>query len=114
MERDRRALHVSQFNAALNRVDEKFVVVQTADALARALDGQPIAFAISNPPFIAMPASDDLDADDCVSLRGLIETRETDHGCQGDLRTFPRCRLGRRRRSRGDERVPRHAHAFPG
>jgi hypothetical protein len=90
VERDRRALHVSQFNAALNRVDEKFVVVQTADALARALDGQPIAFAISNPPFIAMPAWIDLDADDCVSLRGLIETRETDHGCQGDLRTiFP-------------------------
>ena len=90
VEHDRRALHVSQFNAALNRVDEKFVVVQTADALARALDGRPIAFAISNPPFIAMPAWIDLDADDCVSLQGLIETRETDHGCQGDLRTiFP-------------------------
>jgi len=90
VERDRRALHVSQFNAALNGVDEQLVVVPSEDDLAGTLDGQPIAFAITNPPFIAMPAWIDIDPDDCASLRGLMETRDTDHGCRGDLRTiFP-------------------------
>jgi hypothetical protein len=90
LERDRRAMHVSLFNAALNGVDHKLVIVQTDGALARALDGHAIAFAITNPPFIAMPAWIDIDADDCPSLRRLMDIRETDHGCEADLRTiFP-------------------------
>src|SRR6185295_3110752 len=90
VERDRRAVHVSRFNAALNGVDEKIVIVPTDEALAGALDGEAIACAIANPPFIAMPAWIDLDADECASLRGLIDIRETGHGCQGDLRSiFP-------------------------
>jgi hypothetical protein len=90
VERDRRAMHVSLFNAALNGVDHKLVVVPTDDALARALDGEAIALAMTNPPFIAMPEWIDIDADDCPRLRRLMEVREVDHGCQGDLRTiFP-------------------------
>jgi hypothetical protein len=89
-ERDRRAVHVSLFNAALNGVDEKLVVVQSDDELERALDGQAIAFAMTNPPFLAIPAWIDLDAQDCASLRGLLDIRETEHGCEGDLRSvFP-------------------------
>jgi len=89
-ERDRRAIHTSRFNAALNGVGQRFAVVRTEDELRRALDGQPIGFAMSNPPFLAMPAWIDLDAEDCVSLRGLMNVRETDTGCQGDLRSlFP-------------------------
>jgi methylase of polypeptide subunit release factors len=89
-ERDRRAVNVSLFNAALNGVGEKFVVAPIDDALAGALGGQAITFAMTNPPFLAMPAWIDLDAEDCVSLRGLIEIRQTAHGGQGDLRTvFP-------------------------
>src|SRR6185295_8645841 len=90
VECDRRAMNVSLFNAALNGVEDKLAVVPTDAALARALDGDAIAFAMTNPPFIAMPAWIDLDADECASLRGVLEIRETDRGCQGDLRTvFP-------------------------
>jgi methylase of polypeptide subunit release factors len=60
-ERDRRAADVSRFNAVLNGVDEKFLIVHDADGLQRALGGHPISFAMSNPPFIAMPARIDLD-----------------------------------------------------
>jgi hypothetical protein len=94
-ERDRRAVHVSRFNAALNGVDEKLVVVETDEALAGALDGHAITFAMTNPPFIAMPAWIDLDEEDCAPLRGLIDIRETAHGCQGDLRAlFPEAGWG--------------------
>jgi len=95
VEHDRRAQHVSLFNAALNGVDEKLVVVQTDDELGRALDGRAIAFAMTNPPFLAMPEWIDIDADDCASLRGLLDIRETDRACHGDLRTvFPRSGWG--------------------
>ena len=90
VERDRRAMHVSLFNAALNGVDHKLVIVPTHDALARALDGEAIAFAMTNPPFLAMPEWIDIDADDCPRLRRLMDIRATDPGCQGDLRSiFP-------------------------
>jgi len=94
-ERDRRAVHVSRFNAALNGVDERLVVVESGEALAGALDGHAIAFAMSNPPFIAMPAWIDLDEEECASLRGLIDIRDTAHGCQGDLQAlFPEAGWG--------------------
>jgi predicted RNA methylase len=89
-ERDRRAMHVSLFNAALNGVEDKLVVVNDDDGLRRALDEHPISFAMTNPPFIAMPAWIDIDVEDRPSLSGLMDIRETEHGCQGDLRTaFP-------------------------
>ena len=81
VERDRRAMHVSLFNAALNGVDEKLAILPTDDALARALDGDVIALAISNPPFLAMPAWIEIDPHDCASLRGLMDVRDGDHGC---------------------------------
>jgi len=94
-ERDRRALHVSLFNAALNGVAEKMVVVDDDDGLRGALDGHPISFAMTNPPFIAMPAWIDIDPEDRPVLSRLMDTRETDHGLQGDLRTvFPRAGWG--------------------
>jgi hypothetical protein len=95
VEQDRRALHVSLFNAALNGVDEKMRIVQTDDALALLLDGRSIAFAMTNPPFIAMPAWIDIDAADSAAVRPLMDSRETDRGRQGDLRTiFPRTGWG--------------------
>jgi hypothetical protein len=89
-ESDRRALHVSLFNAALNGVSERMAVVNDDDGLRRALEGHPISFAMSNPPFIAMPAWIDIDPEDCPAWSGLMDIRETEHGLQGDLRTvFP-------------------------
>ena len=41
-ERDRRALHVSLFNAALNGVDNKIAVVGDNDGLREALEGHPV------------------------------------------------------------------------
>jgi hypothetical protein len=86
VERDRRAVHVSAFNAALNGVGDSFAVVQSDDALRDVLARQPITFAMSNPPFIAVPAWIDLDADDCAWLRGVVGIRETADGSQADLR----------------------------
>src|SRR3954452_23377980 len=89
-ERDRRALQVSLFNAALNEVDDRMAVVDNDDDLPRALEGHSISLAITNPPFIAMPAWIDVDPEDRTALAGVMDIRETAHGFQGDLRTvFP-------------------------
>jgi methylase of polypeptide subunit release factors len=86
-ERDRRAIHVSLFNAALNGVEERMVVVDDNRDLKEATEGHPVVLAISNPPFIAMPAWIDIDPEDRPVLSTLMEVRETDRGLQGDLRT---------------------------
>jgi hypothetical protein len=50
---------------------------------------------MTNPPFIAMPAWIDIDAEDAAALSGLMDIRKTDHGFQGDLRTvFPEAGWG--------------------
>jgi methylase of polypeptide subunit release factors len=90
VERDRRALHVSLFNAALNGVGERMTVVNDGDGLRRAVEDRPIAFAMTNPPFLAMPAWIEIDSEDRQALAGLMDIRERDHGFEGDLRTvFP-------------------------
>jgi len=89
-ERDRRATHVSLFNAALNGVADRLVVVNDDEGLRRALEGHPISFAMSNPPFIAVPRWIEIDAEDRPSLSGLMDIREVGQQCQGDLRSlFP-------------------------
>src|SRR5439155_3694487 len=71
---DRRAIHVSLFNAALNRVDEKMTVVDNDDSLQEALHGQLVSFAMMNPPFLAMPEAIDIDADEgsALDLRAIF------------------------------------------
>lgn len=94
-ERDRRAIHVSLFNAALNGVDDRIAVVDDDAALRAALGEHPVSFAMTNPPFIAMPAWIDIDPEDRPVLSGLMDIRETDHGVQADLRTvFPEAGWG--------------------
>jgi methylase of polypeptide subunit release factors len=95
MECDRRAMHVSLFNAALNGVDDTLVIVNDHEGVRRALDQHPISFAMSNPPFLAVPTWIDIEMEDRPALSGLMDVRETEHGCQGDLRTlFPRAGWG--------------------
>jgi methylase of polypeptide subunit release factors len=90
VEHDRRALHVSLFNAALNGVGERMTVVSDDDALRRAVAGRPIGFAMTNPPFLAMPAWIELDSEDGRTLSRWMNIRERDHRFEGDLRTlFP-------------------------
>jgi len=94
-ERDRRAQHVSLFNAALNGVDDRMTVVSDDDGLRQVLGGEPISFAMTNPPFIAMPAWLDIDPEDTAALSGLMDIRETEHGFQADLRSvFPEAGWG--------------------
>jgi predicted RNA methylase len=57
VERDRRALHVSSFNAALNQEAGRFMVVSDAEQLREVLGGHDVAFGLSNPPFLAVPGS---------------------------------------------------------
>jgi hypothetical protein len=57
VERDRRALHVSLFNAALNQEADRFMVVSDAEQLREVLGGHDVAFGLSNPPFLAVPGS---------------------------------------------------------
>jgi hypothetical protein len=57
VERDHRALHVSLFNAALNQVADRFMVVSDAEQLRERLGHHEVAFAMSNPPFLALPSS---------------------------------------------------------
>lgn len=89
-ERDRRARNVSLFNAALNGVDQRMAVVADEDRLREAFDGHAASFAMINPPFIAMPAWIDIDAEDRAALSALMVMRDTERGVEGDLRSvFP-------------------------
>ena len=57
VERDRRALHVSLFNAAVNQEADRFMVVSDAEPLRQLLGSHDVAFGMSNPPFLAAPES---------------------------------------------------------
>jgi methylase of polypeptide subunit release factors len=70
VERDRRAMHVSLFNAALNRVADRFVVVSDVEQLHEFLGGREVAFGMSNPPFLAVPSSVRID-------RALVDVKAT-------------------------------------
>ena len=94
-ERDRRAIHVSRFNVALNGVEDKVVIAGENDALMSLLEGQSASFAMANPPFLALPAWTDIDPGDQPALPAGMNTRATDHGFQADLRElFPEAGWG--------------------
>jgi hypothetical protein len=57
VERDRRALHVSSFNAALNQEAGRFMGLSDAEQLREVLGGHDVALGLSNPPFLAVPGS---------------------------------------------------------
>ena len=63
-ERDRRALNVSAFNAALNGVAGRMVVVGPEADLGTELNGRTVAFAMTNPPFLPVPAELDVKSGD--------------------------------------------------
>ena len=63
-ERDRRALNVSVFNAALNGVAGRMIVVGPEVDLRTQRNGDTVAFAMANPPFLAVPAQLDVESGD--------------------------------------------------
>src|SRR5262245_20420910 len=71
-ERDRRALNVSAFNAALNGVAGRTVVVGPEVDLRTQLTGDTVAFAMTNPPFLAVPAQHDVDSGEELDLRAVF------------------------------------------
>lgn len=86
LEIDRRAIHVSQFNAALNGLDDRIVVVENEAALRKELDGNPISLAMLNPPFKALPEFIELDLKYRAALSDVSGISEGTHGLQVDLR----------------------------
>ena len=94
-ERDRRAVNVSLFNAALNGVADRMAIVEGDNDFQAELDGRPVSLALSNPPFLAMPSWIDIDAVDRATVGDLANVRETDRGLQLDLQTlFPEAGWG--------------------
>jgi Methyltransferase small domain len=94
-ERDRRAIHVSLFNAALNGVENKVMIAGENDALSSLLEDQTASFAMTNPPFLALPDWIDIDPQDLLALSTGMNTRVTDRGFQADLRElFPEAGWG--------------------
>jgi methylase of polypeptide subunit release factors len=59
-ESDRRAINVAAFNAAMNGVADRMVVVAAEDDMRSQLGGHAVAFAMTNPPFLAIPEQLDL------------------------------------------------------
>jgi hypothetical protein len=74
---DRRAINVSKFNAHLNGVGDRVVIVENDKDLATALspDGNHADFAISNPPFMPVPEFIEVDTDDAEKLSISYQTR---------------------------------------
>jgi hypothetical protein len=94
-ERDRRAIHVSLFNAVLNGVEDKVMIAGEDNALSSLLEDQTASFAMTNPPFLALPDWIDIDPQDLPALSTGMNTRATDHGFQADLRElFPEAGWG--------------------
>ncbi len=77
IERDRRAVNVSLFNAAMNGVDAR-VQVTSCDGLADVVRDEPVAFSMMNPPFLAMPEWLDLDDEDLARLAGVLPVQTTE------------------------------------
>jgi hypothetical protein len=95
VERDRRAMHVSLFNAALNQAADRFVVVSDAEQLRELLGRHDVAFGMSNPPFLAVPGSVGIDEQSRTLLSNVSEIRETPHGAFVDVETaFPQAGWG--------------------
>jgi methylase of polypeptide subunit release factors len=72
-ESDRRAVNVSLFNAALNGVTDRMVVVGAGQDLRTPVNDDTVAFAMTNPPFLAIPEQLDLeDVDVPVDLHTVF------------------------------------------
>jgi methylase of polypeptide subunit release factors len=90
VECDKRARHVSLFNAALNGVGDRIAVVPDGDELRQVLDRRLISLATSNPPFIAMPVWIGVAPEDRAWFARVTDVRDTDRGPEADLRQlFP-------------------------
>ena len=57
LEIDARARNVSNFNASLNGVKDRYAVTSLPEQLLSLLDSRPVRLAVSNPPFIPAPSS---------------------------------------------------------
>lgn len=90
VERDRRARHVSLFNAAVNAVGDRLAIVASGDEARRRLGETRASFAMTNPPFIAVPQWLAIDVEDRAFFSRLTGVRTTDRGSEADLRAiFP-------------------------
>jgi len=69
-EKERRAINVSKFNACLNGVEDKVTIVENDKELEAALrgNGGQADFAVSNPPFMPVPESIEIDPGDLETL----------------------------------------------
>lgn len=79
-EKDRRAINVSKFNAYLNGVGDRVAIVGNESELEAAIesDGNQVDFAISNPPFLPVPESIEIDPDDVQILSNAKAFRIVD------------------------------------
>jgi hypothetical protein len=86
---------VSFFNAALNQVADRFAVVSNAEQLHRLLATDEVAFGMSNPPFLAVPGSLQIDEQSRSLLSNVPEIRDTPHGAVIDVKAaFPQAGWG--------------------
>jgi hypothetical protein len=79
-EKDRRAINVSKFNAYLNGVGDRVAIVGNESELKAAIeaDGNQVDFALSNPPFMPIPESIDIDPEDVQILSNAKAFRIVD------------------------------------
>lgn len=95
VERDRRAMHVSLFNAALNGVADRYVAVPDAEPLRELLGRHEVVLGMSNPPFLALPSSVRIDEESRALLPDVSEIRDTPDGGVVDVeRSFPQAGWG--------------------
>jgi methylase of polypeptide subunit release factors len=95
VERDRRAMHVSLFSAALNRAADRYVAVPDAEQLRQLVGGHEVTFGMSNPPFLALPPSVRIDEESRALLSDVSEIRETPEGGLVDVeQAFPQAGWG--------------------
>ena len=67
-EKDRRTINVSKFNAFLNGVGDRAIIVEDEKELATTLGDYHVDFALSNPPFMPVPDTINVDPDDTKIL----------------------------------------------
>jgi methylase of polypeptide subunit release factors len=74
-ETDRRAQNVSAFNAALNGVADRLKVISPEHDLQTHVNGHPVSFTMTNPPFLAIPERLDVgDPDPQLDLHTIFPT----------------------------------------
>jgi methylase of polypeptide subunit release factors len=95
VERDRRARYVSLFNTVLNQVEDRVAVVSDEAQLRGLLGSEQVSFGMSNPPFLALPASIPLDAESRALLSNVRAIHDTADGSLLDVEAaFPQAGWG--------------------